>query len=195
MIRVEYLLSFNIEDEVCINKKSFLSLLESHSKIKINNDDLTFNKKRYKITVDLNETNNKIFIYHVILSCEKLNNDFSELNKAFRIIVWKYQKNNYQVIWDWIWYEYSQELYPIIYELENFMRILISKFMLTTLWLSWAQESSKNIQLRKWEAKDNSILYKIDFIDLWKYLFSEYARKEWLEEYVSEQEKTGFKNI
>ncbi|MFG3826309.1 hypothetical protein ACGI6H_34825, partial [Escherichia coli] len=46
-----------------------------------------------------------------------------------------------QIIWDDISKYYSIQAYPLIHEIENLMRKLITKFMIHNVGLSWTKDS------------------------------------------------------
>jgi len=91
-------------------------------------------------------------------------------------------KDDYQVIWDGISFEWAVELYPKIYEVENSMRKLISKFMLNKLGIGW-HSSSVPKDVEKSIKKENyklthGVLYEVDFIELLNFLIKPYSFKD-----------------
>jgi uncharacterized protein YutE (UPF0331/DUF86 family) len=81
------------------------------------------------------------------------------------------------VLWDDVSFYYSEKAYPTIHEIENLMRKLITKFMLTIVGLGWTKEAIpeelKN-STRTQPAGNNNYLYETDFKDLSTFLFDEY---------------------
>lgn len=70
---------------------------------------------------------------------------------------------------------YSQQAYPIIYEIENLMRQLITKFMLINAGLRWEKERTPE-DVRKSindKNKEPTVLYNVDYIQLSNFLFKE----------------------
>ncbi|MFP3671141.1 hypothetical protein SB717_39355, partial [Priestia sp. SIMBA_032] len=62
---------------------------------------------------------------------------FRNMLKAVKQVVGVHIKDNIQIIWDGVGFEWSQDLYPRIYQVENYLRKLISKFMLVNLGIGW----------------------------------------------------------
>lgn len=79
------------------------------------------------------------------------------------------------ILWDDISLYYSQQAYPIIYEIENLMRQLITKFMLINAGLRWEKERTPE-DVRKSindKNKEPTVLYNVDYIQLSNFLFKE----------------------
>jgi uncharacterized protein with HEPN domain len=85
---------------------------------------------------------------------------------------------------------YAQQAYPIIQEVENTMRQLITNFMMVNVGLNWIegtmpeevneaiQKSAKRSDSDEYADKDNlNILYKLDFKHLGNFLFDPYTQK------------------
>ncbi|MDG1606345.1 HEPN domain-containing protein, partial [Bacillus paranthracis] len=105
--------------------------------------------------------------------------DFENLLSNIREIIFK-TGNAPQILWDDISRYYSKEAYPLIFEVENLMRKLITKFMLTNVGMAWAKENipaevKDSVKGSKAETPD--FLYKTDFIQLEKFLFKKYSTK------------------
>jgi hypothetical protein len=183
MITVEYLLPFNTEDGICENIDSFKSLLTSNSNFKLKNSKIEFKSSLYNFYVTLNIVEDKdCSVYHVTFEISKLSDKFREMLKAFRKTVGLHLKDNIQIIWDGVSFEWSKELYPRIYQTENSLRKLISKFMLTKLGIGWPKSSipkdvTESIKKENYKPT-HSILYEVDFIQLANFLFKSYSIKD-----------------
>jgi hypothetical protein len=82
------------------------------------------------------------------------------------------------VLWDDTSSELSSLAYPIIHELENMMRKLITKFMLITIGLAWTKDAvPKEVSesLKNKREVGQNYLYEADFIQLSNFLFKEYS--------------------
>ena len=183
MITVEYLLPFNTEDGICKNIDSFKSLLSSNSNFKVKNNKIEYNSSSYYFKINLNVVRDKdCSVFHVTFGISRLTDKFREMLKAFRKTVGLQLKDNIQIIWDGASFEWSKELYPRIYQIENSLRKLISKFMLTKLGIGWHKSSvPKDVtdSIKKENYKPtHSILYEVDFIQLANFLFKAYALKD-----------------
>jgi len=145
MITVEYLLPFDTKDGICKNIDSFKFLLISNSNFKLNKNKIDFKRSSYDFSVTLNIVEDKdCSVFHVTFGTSRVTDTFRELLKAFRRTVGLHLKNNIQIIWDGVSFEWSKKLYPKIYQVENSLRKLISKFMLINLGLDWHKSSIPN---------------------------------------------------
>ena len=183
MIKVEYLLPFNTKDGICRNTSSFNSLLESHSDISITEKKFRYKNSNYSYAVNMNKVDNQDYtVFHVIFEISRVTDKFREMLKSFKKTVGVHLKDDIQIIWDGIGFEWSKELYPRIYQVENLMRKLISKFMLINLGVGWyksAVPSEVKDSIKSSNSRNNhGILYEVDFIQLSNFLFKQYAFKD-----------------
>lgn len=183
MKTVEYLLPFNTEDGICKDIDSFKSLLSSNTNFKIRNDEIEYKGSKYKFKCTLNIVQDKnCSVFHVTLGISRLTDKFREMLKSFRKTVGVQLKDNIQIIWDGVSFEWSKELYPRIYQIENSLRKLISKFMLTKLGIGWhysavPKDVSESIKKENFKPS-HSILYEVDFIQLANFLFKPYTIRD-----------------
>jgi hypothetical protein len=183
MVRVEYLFPFNTKDGVCKDIQSFNSLLSAHSDITVNNDKIDYKNSEYDYKVSHDEVPNQEYsVFHVTFSFSRATSKFRDMLKAVKKVVGVHIKDDIQIIWDGVGYEWSKELYPKIYQAENYLRKLISKFMLVNLGLGWHKKTvptSIKTTIKNPEFKDDhSILYEVDFIQLSHFLFKAYPLKD-----------------
>lgn len=183
MITVEYLLPFNTVDGICKDINSFKSLLTSNSKFHLEADSLIYEKVKYSFSVTLTEVPKKdCSVFHVTFGSSKLTDKFREMLRLFQKTIGSNLKDNIQVIWDGVSFEWSTELYPQIYQIENNLRKLISKFMLTKLGVGWYNSSipkdvTESVKRESFKLSHN-ILYEVDFIQLANFLFKPYSIKD-----------------
>jgi len=183
MVRVEYLFPFNTKDGVCKDVKSFNSLLSVHSDIDITTDKIEYKGSSYNYKVSLDEVINQNYsVFHVTFSFKRTTPKFRDMLKAVRKVVGVHIKDDIQIIWDGVGFEWSTELYPKIYKVENNLRKLISKFMLVNLGLGWHKSSvpsdiKNNIKTTNYK-ENHAILYEVDFIQLAHFLFKPYSIKD-----------------
>jgi len=183
MIKVEYLLPFNTEDGQCKNISAFNSLLTSNADFSATKTKIKFRNSEYGYKVEITEIKDKnCSVYHVTFDATKLTDKFREMLRVFRKTVNPHIQDNMQIIWDGVSYEWSKELYPLIYEVENTMRKLISKFMLIKLGIGWHKSSVpkdvENSIKNPGYKPSHGILYEVDFIQLSNFLFQPYSLKE-----------------
>ncbi|MEL7589084.1 MAG: hypothetical protein AAGU19_20400 [Prolixibacteraceae bacterium] len=111
MIKVEYLLPFNTKDGICRNVSSFNSLLCSHSDISVAEKKLRYKNSNYSYSVYMNEVSNQDYtVFHVIFEINHVTDKFREMLKSFKKTVGVHLKDDIQIIWDGIGFEWSKEL-------------------------------------------------------------------------------------
>lgn len=180
IMRVEYLVIIDSTSAFCGNIKAFNSFLESNSDIKIHGK--TFNYKHmnvnYEIQTGIIKTDNNRF-FHIKFNSENIEeiDDFTELLRAVRSLLFKAADKQPQTLWDDLSFYYAEKSYPLIHEIENLMRKLITKFMLTNVGLGWTKDTipedlkkERNISIEN----NYNYLYETDFIQLANFLFEEY---------------------
>ncbi|MCY8374043.1 HEPN domain-containing protein [Bacillus inaquosorum] len=182
-LKVEYLVFIDTGNAFCSDADAFNNLLKSNSEIRIDNDNMLFRDLTldYKVQMQNSNQESKKF-FHITLQCNDIQkmDTFDELLRLVRDILYKVcKRDQLQRLWDDVSYYYSCKAYPLINELENLMRKLITKFMLTNVGLAWAKHSTpKEVKDSVKGSKiDGSIdyLYNIDFIQLTDYLFKTYS--------------------
>lgn len=183
MIKIEYLLPFITKDGICRDIRSFNSLLGSHSDISISDKKLRYKGSDYSYVVSVNEVpSQECTVFHVILEISQVTEKFQEMLRSFNKTVGVHLKDDIQILWNDIGFERSKNLYPRIYQTENMMRKLISKFMLINLGAGWYKSAIPNevkdsIKSPKAKGK-NGVLYEVDFIQLSNFLFKQYSIKD-----------------
>lgn len=183
MTTVEYLLPFDTKDGVCKDIESFKSLLASNSNFNLKTDKIQYKNSSYTFSVEQTDVQNQsCSVFHVTFGVGRTTEKFREMLKAFRKTVGLHLRDRIQIVWDGISFEWSKELYPKIYQIENSMRKLISKFMLTKLGIGWHKSAiPKDVKdsIKEPNYKpSHSILYEVDFIQLSNFLFKDYSLKD-----------------
>lgn len=182
----------NTSDSFCNTDESFNSLLKSNSEIKIKSNQLEFkgSKFDYKLTSgNINEPQGDSRYFNVKLKTNEINDSntelLTELTRQIKIIIGKITDHPAQTIWDDLSHYYSVQAYPLIHEIENILRKLITKFMLVNVGASWSKnaipdalkstsrEGAKPAPSKE-RAYNHNILYDADFIKLADFLFEEY---------------------
>lgn len=184
-MRVEFLTIVDANSPFCRDKSSFNNFLQSNADIKIK--AAVLRHKNLDANYELQggegkESANRFF--HMKLECNVFErvDEFNELLKAVRSLLHKVSDKKPQVLWDDVSFYYSQQAYPKIYQIENLMRKLITKFMLTRVGLGWTKEAMPE-DLRRMARSDganseNNYLYETDFKDLSTFLFDEYRTED-----------------
>ncbi|MEQ9919911.1 HEPN domain-containing protein [Pectobacterium brasiliense] len=182
---VEYLVTIELKGSFCKTKKSFLNFLQSDSDIALTGKKASYLNKNYEIEVsEENSPSDKHKIFHIKVNnqSDDYTEEFSKFLRVLRSLLNMASKNNVQTLWDDISYTYSLKAYPLIHELENLLRKLITKFMLTNVGLSWSEtaipDELKKIRKDKKSLGINNYLYDTDFIQLSNFLFDAYRTQD-----------------
>ncbi|WP_065951243.1 HEPN domain-containing protein [Pseudomonas sp. 37 R 15] len=181
-LKVEYLAIVNSKEGFCNSISAFNNLLQSYSSIEIKAKGLVFDGVKFDYDVQQGEIqNNSHIFFHVRLGCQNKTEIavFLSLLKSIRTILAKAAERPVEVLWDDISSSLSTAAYPVIHEIENMMRKLITKFMLTKIGLGWTKEAvprevSESIKTKK-NATGNNYLFETDFIQLSDFLFKPYS--------------------
>lgn len=177
MLKLEYLIFIDNEGIKCNDEKSFNHLLQSNPDIEVKN-----NKIKYKtITVDYELTFGQIAdtnrtYFHLIFNYNEIDkiDIYVSLLKAVKSVIHIITKTP-QTLYDGISIYYSDLAYPIISDIENVMRRLITKFMLTKVGVDWIKDRTPDDVKSSINSsnKDLTYLHNVDFIQLKNFLFSE----------------------
>ena len=189
-MKTEYLVSVNKKENIATTARAFNNLLSSVDDIKINNGNLKFKDNSFKYSLQTNVISNTDYIcYHLIIEfdCKDINLDSSEIKnyqELLRTIRTILSKNNMalEILWDDISFHCSKIAYPLIYEIENLTRKLLTKFMLINIGTKWEKENipsaiNQSRNNNKKTNANNGLLYRLDFIELSVFLFNEYSLK------------------
>ncbi|MFL1513267.1 HepT-like ribonuclease domain-containing protein [Pseudomonas prosekii] len=181
-LKVEYLAIVNSKEGFCNSISAFNNLIQSYSSIEIKSRGLFFEGMKFDYDVQQGEIqNNSHIFFHVRLGCQSQGEiiTFLSLLKSIRTILAKAAERPVEVLWDDISSSLSSAAYPVIHEIENMMRKLITKFMLTKIGLGWTKEAvprevSESIKTKK-NTAGNNYLFETDFIQLSDFLFKPYS--------------------
>jgi uncharacterized protein YutE (UPF0331/DUF86 family) len=178
---VEYLVLINSDEEYCKSIKTLNSLVQANDGIIINNEFIKYKKCTFEYNVQFGEPDNIEHRYfHIKITSKKDEElkEFQEFLKLLRTILTKISGLPVEVLNDDISSYRCIMAYPIIHNLENKMRKLITKFMFTTIGLGWTKENTpKEVveSIKNSKPKLTNFLYEVDFIQLSKFLFNNYA--------------------
>ncbi|MEM8531547.1 MAG: hypothetical protein AAGF95_11935 [Chloroflexota bacterium] len=182
LLTVEYFIVTPIKGNFCNSAVTFNRLLSSDADIQITEEHLSYKKLsvQYELQVGEVEEQSQRF-FHIRLRCNEVSriDEFVSLLRSVRTMAYKTEGKLF-VLWDDISLFYASRAYPIIHELENLMRKLITKFMFTRLGMDWGDTAiPKELRatVERSRRKQNSvvgILHETDFIHLANVLFDEY---------------------
>ncbi|WP_049629466.1 HEPN domain-containing protein [Cellvibrio sp. pealriver] len=177
MYKVEYLVLFDADKTQCKTVSALKNLLQADSDISIDRNKVSFDKKAAELVVKLGKKDDKAHIYfNLMLRCNDEDDLewFSSLLRSIRRSLSLITKSTY-VVWDDLSLYYCSQAYPLIFNIENLMRQVITKFMLTNIGLGWIKDRLPTDvqQSVNMNNKDANYLYNVDFIQLKNFLFSE----------------------
>lgn len=197
--RVEYLVTIDQEEPFCNSISALNSFLCSLDKVSIDSKIIVFNsnpplKAKYDVQIGniiTDKDSHHYFHIKIILEADSqapnFDNElkqFEELLRTLRTGLYRIGNKNkpLTILWDGVGLFYAQKAYPMIYDIENIMRKLLTKFMLINVGLGWADESTPqevkdSIKKENRDQKEQDLLYKVDFIQLSYFLFNKYTRK------------------
>jgi len=122
--------------------------------------------------------------FYIEINCEdeKDIDKFAELSEKIKFNLQKIDSESVRIntLWDDIGRYYATKAYPLINEIENLMRKLISQFMLINVGMEWTNTAMHDELKEKIQKKNKSIepliddLHKTDFIHLSDVLFKKY---------------------
>lgn len=187
-MKLEFLVLVTNNDYFCDSKKAFIDFLKLDSLITISGKSLTFKKtpkSKPLITVKFDvETKNipsnkeRYFIIALENKNDELVDEFFEVGEKIKELSGRINPNStiVNILWDDIGRHYAHKSYPLINDVENVMRKLISKFMLINVGMDWSKEAIHPDLVSKIERfEENDVhlndLYKLDFIHLSDVLF------------------------
>lgn len=182
MFRVEYLTTVDQKDAFCRTGVAFNNLLKTIDGLSIHKAEIHYQTLVVGYELQSGEVlNDKQRYFHLKLSTPAETDlpRFEELLRSMRSVLHKASGKPAQTLWDGVSLYYAERAYPLIHELENTMRKLITKFMLTNVGIGWANEAVPREvvdSVRSKTAKpDQNYLYEVDFIQLSYFLFKEYT--------------------
>lgn len=187
-MKLEFLVLVKNDDFFCNSKKAFIDFLKVDSQISITGKKLTYKRSPRAaplITVKFDvETNNipsnkeRYFIIALENTNEELADEFSEAGNKIKELSSRINPNStiVNILWDDVGRHYAYKSYPLINDVENVMRKLISKFMLINVGMDWSKETIHPdlvSKIERFEEKDSYLndLFKLDFIHLSEVLF------------------------
>lgn len=179
-LKVEYLVIIATKTSFCNSKKSFNSLLSSFDDITIKGNKVKHKnlEVEYELQTEEIKADEQRF-FHLTFICKDTNKveEFNNLLRTIKAILHKVGEKQPQKLWDDISKYYSFKLYPIIHDIENLMRKLITKFMLTNI-VDWEKSTIPQEVKGRTKPSNSNYLYEVDFIQLSNFLFAKYETIE-----------------
>ena len=174
-IKVEYFITFKESGAFCNDVETFSNFIKANKNFKISGSKLTFQDLDIKFKViDGEVENQKYFMLTLLLLDKSKIEKFEEALKELRGLIYS-TGGIINVLWNDISFYYSQQAYPLIYEIENLMRKFITKFMLRKIGVDWVTKNlPKEVKEKLKEKKQYDVLFETDFIQLTELLFKSY---------------------
>lgn len=198
-ISVQYLIGFKSKVPFCKSQKTFLNLLnsldntllEKGSKIKYKDIQIIYRIR----TIDKKDESIKYFDLALTIVDENHIEKFVEFLSSFKKLLISIASTPIETIWNDVGLYYSNKAYPLVYDIENLMRMLITKFMILKVGMEWTKErvpDEVKKSLRK-DVKDikSNYLSEVDFIQLSNFLFKKYSDKDITEFYKAVENKNN----
>lgn len=187
-MKIEFLVLVTNDDSFCNSKKAFIDFLKVDSLISITGQKLTYRRTpkskalitvKFKVETDNIPSNKERYF---LIALENTNNElvdeFAEVGNKIKQISKRINPEStvVNILWDDIGRHYAYKAYPLINDVENVMRKLISKFMLINVGMDWSKETihpdlAKKIENFEEDDAHLNDLYKLDFINLSEVLF------------------------
>ncbi len=179
-IAVEYLITSSRSESICTTVSTFENLLQAVDGLSILNGKIKFQSKEfdYKIKMGNSGDQDRIFFdIRIEAGSEKSIDQLVALSKKIRTVANKITSTPPQTLWDDVTFFYSKQAYPLIHEIENLMRKLITKFMIVNTGLGWHEKNVPKEVQASIKAKEKSVdyLHNVDFIQLTTFLFQNYG--------------------
>lgn len=196
-MKTEYLIPIDTQNGIAKTEQAFNYLLMSNANLKITGETVKFREASFRYKLQSNPIQKSdIVCYHLTVENSVDKSEFNpndqdmkvylDMLKNIKSTVLKYT-DSFEILWDDVSFCCSQKAYPQIYEIENLMRKLLTKFMLVNVGTKWEKENTPSkIGKSKNQDKEinvgNSLLYRLDFIELSTFLFEPYAIKSTIED-------------
>ncbi|PFC23500.1 hypothetical protein CN264_19015 [Bacillus cereus] len=182
-LKVEYLVTVKANNDFCADIRGFNNFLQSNPHIIIDNKKISYKEIKANYFIDVSQlAKEKQRFFYIELRFDDIDRieDFEQLLRVIKEVIYS-TGNELTILWNDVSFYYSKKAYPLIFKVENLMRKLITRFMLTNVGLHWAKENIpaevKNSVKDKDKDETPDFLYKINFIQLKDFLFKKYSPK------------------
>ncbi|MEG2682547.1 hypothetical protein [Citrobacter sp.] len=184
---IEMLLIVNKDTSFGRSPSAYKKIIEASEEVIFSPKDLKFKEQSFKYNISEYGSNKETIFVKLTLSDVNEDNliTFSKLTRLFKKISSESNLGSTQIIWDDISKYYSIQAYPLIHEIENLMRKLITKFMIHNVGLSWTKDSvpkefSEALKKseKNTEYNEHNLMYQVDFIELSDFIFKSYRELE-----------------
>jgi len=177
MLKLEYLIFVDNDGIKCNNEKTFNHLLQSNPDIEVKNKKINYKSISINYHLSFGQiADTESTYFHLTFDFDNLEeiDQYIAFLKSVKSVIHIVTKSP-QTLYDGISIHYSNLAYPVISDIENLMRKLITKFMLTKVGIDWIKERTPDDVKTSINTsnKDLTYLHNVDFIQLKNFLFSE----------------------
>lgn len=185
-MRIEYIATQDNNDSFCNDEKSIVKLFDIDSDLTVTEKNITYGKHSFSINVlKIKTENRKHNYFNIIIETEgkvseNLIDAFTTINRKIVIMLENALKNTPKVLWDDLNSYYSSKAYPLLNEIENLMRKLLTKLLIIKVGINWEsdnvpQDIKRNISQKNSRCTVSNYLSGTDFIDLTTFIFKKYS--------------------
>jgi len=175
MQRFEFLITIDNKNNQFRTTDPLSSLFSNNAIELIGIDKFRYNNKEVTIELKSGKIEKSNYIYfNFILNFDSEENP-DQLNFFIEHLKSNIIADAYQIheLWNDIRVSYNQQAYQQIFNTENLMRNMITKFMVTKVGVNWENRIPEDLsEAIKSRANDIKNLYNYDFLHLSKFLFS-----------------------
>ncbi|WP_186178024.1 HEPN domain-containing protein [Burkholderia gladioli] len=185
-LRIEFVSVHNSTTPLRADAEKIIAGMKPDTNFKFENGSLTYKvndqfKYTYSDLFNVDDSLGVLHYFEMACAAEPTQDDcdkFMEMLKVFKTNLYSVGSTKIETLWDDVSFRYCLLAYPVILDVENKMRRLIAKFMLSKLGAKWVDDSapedvSREIEKTKRNAEDP--LHNVDFITLSSYLTRPYA--------------------
>ncbi|KHT22019.1 HEPN domain-containing protein [Pectobacterium brasiliense] len=186
-MKIEYILIQESNSTFCNNENSISKLLEFDNEIEFKDTEkFKFNNLNFNITAKkINSDDTKKNYFTVELSTNEIESDslaesITKLNRKLIKIFENIFKETPKILINDLDSYYSKKAYPIIKDIENLMRQVLTKLLITKVGIAWEvdsvpEEMKGKINKTKGREVKTNYLSGLDFIDLTYFIFNKYS--------------------
>ncbi|CND90597.1 HEPN domain-containing protein [Yersinia kristensenii] len=185
-MRIEYIATQDSDASFCNDEKSIMKLFDMDSNLDVTEKKITYEKHTFNVNVLKIKTENRKHNYFNIVVetegkiSEGLVDILTALNRKIVIMLESAFKSRPKILWNDLDSHYSTKAYPLLNEIENLMRKLLTKLLIIKVGINWEhdnvpQDIKKSVNKKNGRDNTSNYLSGIDFIDLTNFMFMKYS--------------------
>ncbi|EPT0832550.1 TPA: hypothetical protein ACV4T5_001706 [Yersinia enterocolitica] len=185
-MKIEYIAIQNNNDSFCNDEESIIKLFDIDNELTVTEKNITYNKHTFRVSVLKIKTENREHNYfNIVVEAEgKINESlvdaFTIINRKIVKMLENALKTRPKVLWDDLSSYYSSKTYPLLNEIENLMRKLLTKLLIIKVGINWEkdnvpQDIKQSMSKKNGRDTVSNYLSGTDFIDLTTFIFKKYS--------------------